>query len=108
MTHELQHFIQHSIQFVHLMQRFAALSVIGYAIHQYTCTSNIFLYDMGCGRIIRKEISHYVRSTLPDPLASKAQKPYYKFSYKQLTLFPSVNVKHMFLSPVSFAKLLSN
>ena len=54
MTYELQHFIQHSIQFVHLMQRFAALSVIGYAIHQYTCTSNIFLYDMGCGRIIPK------------------------------------------------------
>ena len=33
MTYELQHFIQHRIQFVHLMQGFAALSVIGFAIH---------------------------------------------------------------------------
>ena len=107
MTHELQHFIQHSIQFVHLMQRFAALSVIGYAIHQYTCTSNIFLYDMGCGRIIPKR-NLTLCTLLPDQLASKAQKPHNRFSYKQLTLFPSVNVKHMFLSPVSFAKLLSN
>ena len=107
MTYKLQHFIHHSIQFVHLMQRFAALSVIGYAIHQYTCTSNIFLYDVGCGRIIPKR-NLTLRTTLPDQLASKAQKPHKRFSYKQLTLFPSVNVKHMFLSPVSFAKLLSN
>ena len=105
MRYELQHFFQHSIQFVHLMQRFAALSVIGNAIHRYT--SNIFLYDMGCGRIIPKR-NLTLRTTLLDSLASKAQKPHNRFSYKQLTLFPSVNVKHMFLSPVSFAKLLSN
>ena len=60
---KLQQFIQHSIQFVHLMQRFAALSVIGNAIHRYT--SNIFLYDMGFGRIIPKR-NLTLRTTLPD------------------------------------------
>ena len=87
------------------LQHCLSLGLLYTNIH--VCTSNIFLYDMGCGRIIPKR-NLTLRTTLPDQLASKAQKPYNRFSYKQLTLFPSVNVKHMFLSPVSFAKLLSN